>query len=50
MKEYTQEDLDALEENILEASNSDDWGRGSIIDLKDLEKILSTFFERKIKL
>ncbi len=50
MKEYTQEDLDVLEENILEASVSDDWGNGKIIELKDLEKILTTFFEKKIKL
>jgi hypothetical protein len=48
MKEYTQEDLDILEENIKEMSNEDTTLPN--ICLEDLEKILTTFFERKIKL
>ena len=48
MKEYTQEDLDVLEENILEEHFNLDGDK--VILLKNLEKILTTFFERKIKL
>jgi hypothetical protein len=48
MKTYTQEDLDVLEENILEEHFNLDGDK--VILLKDLEKILTTFFERKIKL
>jgi hypothetical protein len=48
MKEYTQEDLDVLEENILEEHLN--WDGDKVILLKDLEKILTTFFEKKIKL
>lgn len=48
MKGYTQEDLDVLEENILEEQLN--WDGDKVILLKDLEKILTIFFEKKIKL
>jgi hypothetical protein len=50
MKTYTQEDLDVLEENILEKAFDEDFGNQKAITLEDLQQILTTFFERKIKL
>jgi beta-phosphoglucomutase-like phosphatase (HAD superfamily) len=47
-KEKLFETLDVLEENILEEHFNLDGDK--VILLKDLEKILTTFFERKIKL
>ena len=44
------DELEILEKNILEKSMEDDWGEGRIIDLEDLEKVLTKFFKRTITL
>jgi hypothetical protein len=50
MKDFNDDDLEILEEVILEKAFDGEYYNTKVIDLKDLEKILTEFFSRTINL